>query len=141
MFDTEIDGTPSDQYAAGEQLVVDASNVDLFRGGFLGFGGFYVRPFSLRAGERKPGHEHYISHLGLLLSGQARVHWRSPDGSKRGVVEFRVPWAAMHVRADCWHEIEAITDVEWACVFAKTEADRIYGDAAKVQWILEKDRG
>ncbi len=137
MHDTEIDGTPSDPYKA-DSLIVDASNVDLFRGGFLGAGGFYVRPFKIRAGERKAGHEHYINHLGMLLSGKARVHWRTPDGSQSGTVDFTVPWAAMHIRADHWHEIEAITDVEWACVFSKHEADAIYGDAAKVDWIMEK---
>lgn len=141
MFDTEIDGTPADYYKPGADLLVDAQNIDLFRGGFLGLGGFYVRPFKLRAGERKPGHAHYINHLGLLLSGHARVHWRSPDGSRSGVVEFRESWAAMHVRADYWHEIEAITDVEWACVFSKTEADRIYGEASKVDWIMEAPHG
>lgn len=141
MFSTEIDGTPADQYQAGGTLVVDENNADLFRGGFLGLGGFYVRPFAIKAGERKKGHEHHISHLGMLLSGQARVHWRSPDGAKSGTVEFRHAWAAMHVRADYWHEIEAITDVEWACVFSKAEADRIYGDAAKVDWIMEKPLG
>lgn len=141
MFATEIDGTPADQYQAGSVLIVDESNADLFRGGFLGRGGFYVRPFSLRAGQRKPGHEHYISHLGMLLSGQARVHWRSPDGAQSGTVEFRNAWAAMHIRADYWHEIEAITAVEWACIFSKAEADRVYGDAAKVDWTMEKDHG
>lgn len=141
MFDTEIDGTPADYYGTEAMLVVDESNADLFRGGFLGLGGFYVRPFRLRAGQRKPGHEHHINHLGLLLSGQARVHWRAPDGSKSGMVEFRHPWAAMHIRADYWHEIEAITDVEWACVFSKAEADRTYGDAATIDWTMEKEHG
>ena len=139
-FDTEIDSTPADHYQS-EVMVVDESNADLFRGGFLGRGGFYVRPFRLKAGERKPGHEHEINHLGLLLSGQARVHWRTPDGSQSGTVEFRTPWAAMHVRADYWHEIEAITDVEWACLFSKAEADRVLGDAAAVEWTMEKARG
>lgn len=141
MFATEIDGTPADYYSAGKLLIVDGTNIDLFRGGFLGLGGFYVRPFKLKAGARKPGHAHYINHLGLLLSGQARVHWRSPDGAQSGVVEIRTPWAAMHIRADYWHEIEAITDVEWACVFSKAEADRVYGDAANVDWIMEKSYG
>lgn len=141
LFKTEIDGTLSDQYRAGSLLIVDETNADLFRGGFLGLGGFYVRPFFLKAGERKPGHEHHINHLGLLLSGQARVHWRSPDGKEAGTVEFRQAWAAMNIRADYWHEIEAVTDVEWACIFAKSEADRIYGDAATVDWTLEKANG
>lgn len=141
MFDSEIDGTPADHYTPGGLLVVDAQNIDLFRGGFLGMGGFYPRHFKLLAGQRKPGHEHYINHLGMLLSGQARVHWRSRDGSRSGVVEFREAWALMHIRADYWHEIEAITDVEWVCLFAKAEADRIYGDAAKVDWIMERHDG
>jgi len=139
--DTEIDGTASDYYRAGSLLVVDEANIDLFRGGFLGRGGYYVRPFSLKAGQRKPGHAHYINHLGLLLSGQVRIHWRKPDGSEAGTVEIRTPWAAMHIRADYWHEIEAITDVEWACIFSKAEADRVYGDAAQVDWIMEREHG
>ena len=141
MFNTEIDGTPSDYYSAESLLIVDGSNIDLFRGGFLGAGGFYVRPFALKAGQRKPGHEHHINHLGLLLSGQARIHWRTPDGSESGTVEIRTPWAAMHIRADYWHEIEAVTNVEWACVFAKAEADRVYGDAAQVDWTMEREHG
>lgn len=136
MFNSEIDTTLSNYYN-DQNLIVDDTNIDLFRGGFLGLGGFYVRPFKLKAGERKKGHEHYINHLGFLLSGQARIHWKSPDG-KFGTVEIRVPWAAMHIRADYWHEIEAITDVEWACVFSKTEADKVYGEAASVDWIMEK---
>lgn len=139
MFATEIDGTAADHYA--RSLVVDESNADLFRGGFLGFGGFYIRPFRLQAGERKQGHAHYINHLGMLLSGRARVHWRKPDGSESGIVELRSSWAALHIRADYWHEIEALTDIEWACIFSKAEADRIYGDAARVDWIMERDSG
>lgn len=138
---TEFDGTPADYYQRGGVLVVDAQNIDLFRGGFLGLGGFYVRPFDIRAGERKKGHEHYINHLGLLLEGQARVHWRSPDGAQSGTVELREAWAVMHIRADYWHEIEALTPVKWACLFAKSEADRVYGDAADVRWIMEKVNG
>lgn len=141
MFDAEIDGTPADPYRGGALLVVDEHNADLFRGGFIGVGGFYARPFRIPAGQRKPGHEHYISHLGMLLSGDARVHWRSPDGTQAGTVEFRAGWACMHIRADYWHEIEAVTDVEWVCLFSKTEADRIYGDAAKVDWTMEKEHG
>lgn len=139
VFDTEIDGTAADCYVP--RLVVDESNADLFRGGFLGSGGFYVRPFKLKAGDRKQGHSHYINHLGMLLSGRARVHWRNPEGLQSGIVELRAPWAALHIRADYWHEIEAITDVEWACIFSKAEADRVYGDAARVEWIMERDGG
>lgn len=139
-FDTEIDGAPADLYRGG-LFVIDAANADLARGGFLGRGGFYVRPFRLIAGQRKPGHEHYINHLGLHLSGVARIHWRTPDGKQSGVVESRHPWATFHIRADHWHEIEAVTDVEWCCVFAKAEADRVYGDAAQIDWTLEKEHG
>jgi hypothetical protein len=139
MFDTEIDHTPADPYQSST-LVVDETNADLFRGGFLGLGGFYLRPFKIAAGGKKPGHQHHINHLGLLLSGQARVNWRAPDGTC-GTVEFRAGWASMHIRADYWHEIEAITDVEWACIFSKAEADRVYGDATKVDWIMEAAHG
>lgn len=139
IHSTEIDGTLADYYAKGGELVIDDRNIDVFRSGFLGVGGFYVRPFDIKAGDRKKGHEHYINHLGLLLSGQARVHWRSPDGARSGTVELRKAWASMHIRADYWHEIEAVTDVQWACLFAKSEADRVYGDAADVRWTMEKN--
>lgn len=139
MHASEIDGTPADYYQH-TSLVVDEGNADLFRGGFLGQGAFYVRPFKLKSGECKQGHAHYIDHLWLLLSGQARVNWKAPDGSE-GSVLLAGGWAALHIKADYWHEIVAVTDAEFCCMFSKHEADRVYGDAATVEWTLEKDHG
>lgn len=137
IHNTEIDGSPVDYYSH-RHLVIDESNADIFRGGWMGSGGFYARPFKIQAGDKKPGHEHYIDHLGMLLDGRAILRWRAPDNSKSGVIDIRVPLVMFHIRADYWHEIEAITTVDWMCLFSKAEADRIYGKDTDVRWIMEK---
>lgn len=117
-------------------LIIDESNEALHQGGFVGTGGFYIRPFSLKAGASWPTHAHYIPHAGNLVSGQARVHWEDPSG-ETGVIEMRVP-CKIHMPAERTHRIEAITDVRWECWFSQSEADGIYGDATQVDWTLEK---
>lgn len=114
---------------------IDAMNADLHQGGFIGMGGFYVRPFTHKKGEVYQGHAHYIDHVGNLVSGAVRVHWRDPDGTE-GIVEMLVP-SKIHMPAGRHHRIEPLEDSRWECWFAKAEADRIYGDDAQVRWTLE----
>lgn len=141
IHDTEIDGTPMDYYAQGGTLEVDERNIDLFRGGFVGLGGFYIRSFELSAGECGPDHLHKINHLWILFEGQADIEWRSKDGSKFGTVSVRTPWAAFHVRADYHHRVIARTNIKMACFFAKAEADRVYGEGVMHDWMLAEEHG
>lgn len=117
-------------------LVIDASNADLYQGGFLGDGGFYVRPMILKKGTKHKGHSHEIDHVGNLVSGSARVRWRREDGSAEGVTDVLVP-AKMTIRADTWHEIEALEDSVWECWFARAEADSL-DDRTRGRFFLEK---
>lgn len=118
-------------------LTIDESNQLIYSGGFVGTGGFYIRPFAIKAGTRKHGHEHWIDHVGNLVSGHARVHWRDPKTGDSGVIDMQVP-AKIEIKAERWHEIEAVTDCVWECWFSKAEADRVYGDATQADWIMEK---
>lgn len=118
-------------------LVIDATNVADHRGGWMGDGGFYVRPMRKRAGEIHPGHDHYIPHLGCLISGKAIVRWKDPDGSN-GVIEMREAPCKIHMPANRHHEIEFLEDSEWECMFAKAEADRIYGESVNFDWTMER---
>lgn len=115
---------------------IDQSNAEDHQGGFVGMGGFYIRPFQHRAGEVYLGHSHYIDHVGNLVSGAVRVHWKDPDGSE-GVIEMLVP-SKIHMPAGRHHRIEPLVDSVWECWFSKAEADRIYCEDSQVNWTLEK---
>lgn len=116
-------------------LTIDQSNAEDHRGGFVGAGGFYIRPFSHKKGVDYVGHSHFIDHVGNLLSGQVRVHWKDPDGTA-GVTEMLVP-CKIHMPAERHHRLEILEDAEWECWFAQAEADRVYGADSKVKWNLE----
>lgn len=117
-------------------LTINEQNADLHQGGFIGIGGFYVRPFEHKKGADYQGHAHHIDHVGNLLDGQVRVHWRDPDGTA-GVIEMLVP-SKIHMPKDRWHRIECLTDTaRWECWFAKAEADRMCLDP-ETHWTLEK---
>lgn len=113
---------------------IDAENAQDHQGGFVGTGGFYIRPFFHKKGDDYQGHAHHIDHVGNLVSGQVRVHWQEGDAS--GVIEMMVP-AKIHMPAGRHHRLEIIEDAQWECWFAKAEADRIYADAEQ-NWMLEK---
>lgn len=117
-----------------ERLTINEANAEDHRGGFVGTGGFYIRPFEHKAGTEYVGHSHYIDHVGNLVSGKVRVHWS--EGEQSGVIDMLVP-SKIHMPAGRFHRIEVIEDALWECWFAKAEADRIYGDAATVDWTLE----
>jgi hypothetical protein len=121
-------------------LVIDASNQLEHAGGFVGTGGFYVRPMTLRAGMSHAGHKHHIDHVGNLVSGHARVHWEDPRTGEAGVIDARVP-CKLHIVAGRTHRIEAVTDVQWECWFAQAEADRIYGAGNDVPYYFEVTHG
>ena len=114
---------------------IDASNADVHQGGFVG--GLYVRPFDMPKGSIHKGHSHYIDHVGDLVSGAVRIRWRREDGSAEGVTDVLVP-AMITVRADTWHEIEALEDSKWRCIFSEAEAEKVHGDSNAVPWHLEK---
>lgn len=116
------------------QLTIDASNAADHQGGFLGDGGFYVRPIEMRAGAVHKGHSHYIDHIGELVRGKVRIRWRREDGSAEGVVDVLVP-ALLTIRKDTWHSIEALEPSYWRCWFARAEADT---DEARGSFYLEK---
>lgn len=140
-FASEVDGTPMDYYGQGGALVIDEQNVDIFRGGFMGSGEFYVRPFEIEAGQSGPDHLHKINHLWVLFEGEADIEWRSKDGSKFGTVSVRTAWAVFHVRANYHHRVVARTKVKMACFFAKAAADRLYGEGAMHDWMLADEHG
>lgn len=130
-----------------KRFVIDAENQSQFAGGFARDetphapdAAFFIRPFTLKAGESHKGHSHFIDHVGNLLSGQAEIRWRREDGSDEGVIEMRVP-AKILIRADTWHEIVAITDVSWECWFARADAEKLSDEQGRHQWALEKPHG
>lgn len=114
---------------------IDQTNADQHQGGFIGTGGFYIRPMTFKAGDLHHGHDHYIDHVGNLVSGQVRVHWKDKNGDS-GVIEMLVP-SKIHMPAGRFHRLEFLTDGIWECWFAQAEADRLYGPDAKVKWHLE----
>lgn len=115
-------------------LTIDESNADVHRGGFVGTGGFYIRPFHHAKGAQYQGHSHYIDHVGNLVSGKVRVHWS--EGDESGVIDMLVP-CKIHMPAGRHHRLEIIEDAVWECWFAQAEADKIYGDDTKIDWNLE----
>lgn len=116
---------------------IDSTNADEHQGGFVGIGGFYVRPMEFKQGQRHDGHEHYIDHVGNLVRGSVNVHWKDMATGEAGVIEMRVP-SKIHMPAGRWHRLEFLEDTLWECWFAQAEADRIYGTDAQVKWHLEK---
>jgi hypothetical protein len=114
---------------------IDEKNAHLHQGGFVNFGGFYIRPMGpYKKGEVHKGHAHTIDHLSNIVRGKVRVHWKNPNGTEEGVVEVLVP-AKLSIRAEYWHEFEVLEDdTYWECWFSKAEADRAYGDANSVDW-------
>jgi hypothetical protein len=121
-------------------LVIDESNQLEHSGGFVGTGGFYVRPMHLIAGTEHPGHAHYIPHVWNLLRGHARVHWCKRKTCQWGLIDARVP-CKIHIPAEQEHCIEAVTDVDCECWFAQAEADRIYGVGNDVPYYFEVTHG
>jgi hypothetical protein len=132
-------------------IIIDASNADQWSGGFgdagsdarcrgmfVADGGFYVREMYYPAGMTHPGHSHYIDHVGVLVDGAAIVRWHHEDNLEEcGEYHLLVP-AKIPVLRDRWHSIHFLKPSRWECWFAKAEADRVYGDASKVPWHLEK---
>jgi hypothetical protein len=116
---------------------IDANNLHIHIGGFVNFGGFYIRPMGpYEKGAVNQGHEHQIDHCMHLVKGSVSVSWRAPNG-ETGIVEVLEPRAKLSIRKDYWHEITALEDkTEWECWFAKAEADRVYGDANAVDWTM-----
>jgi len=118
---------------------INQENADIYESGFVGEH-TYIRRFKLAKGEKKDGHSHYIDHTGNLVSGAARITWHhETDLMRHGVIDLLVP-AKVDIRADCWHEIEALEDSVWECWFSAHEAERVYGveQAKAVNWHLEK---
>lgn len=124
-------------------LTIDASNAEAYQGGFARDdqplspeGAFFIRPIVLAPGEQHAGHSHYIDHVGNLVSGQAVVKWRREDGSGEGEIRLLVPCKLL-IRADTWHEITAITPVQWECWFSRDAADRMSAEA-QANYYFEK---
>jgi hypothetical protein len=114
---------------------IDQENWHLHQGGFVNFGGFYIRPMGpYQKGERQFGHSHAIDHLSNIVRGKVRVHWKNPKGDEAGVIEVLVP-AKLSIRAEYWHEFEVLEDdTYWECWFAAAEADKLVGGRNSVDW-------
>lgn len=86
--------------------------------GFIG--GLYIRPFGpFKAGHSEQGHQHYIDHATLVLSGAVRIETPS------GVWEVEAP-NFMHVPKDVSHKLTAMRDgTVWYCLFAEAEATKM----------------
>lgn len=90
---------------------------------FSHFGGVFSRIFRMRAGGPGHfGHAHKIDHVTMLFVGTIRLTVReSESGPVIRQAEYSAP-SIIEVPAHEWHQVEPITDCEYACVFANPDA-------------------
>ena len=88
-----------------------------FHGGDEESGEVFVVETKAEAGVRMGTHTHAHAHLGVLVSGTARV-------TVAGHSEVMTGYRMVQIPAGCTHEIEAITDMVWLCLWADHLADK-----------------
>lgn len=71
-----------------------------------------ARPHKYPAGQVHKGHSHIIDHVTFLESGSISVKRNDRSEPKEYVAPM---WIFMP--AEVWHEITAVTDAKWWCIF------------------------
>ena len=79
-------------------------------------GNIFIRPIRLPKGEQIDGHKHNFDHVTIVFSGT--VHVQTSDGRDQ---TFTGP-AFFLVKKDVTHQIEAITDAHFWCVYSHRNA-------------------
>lgn len=79
-------------------------------------GNIYIRPNRLKEGEVVSGHTHHFDHTTIFFTGTFRVEATLPGGAYITRL-FQAP-AHCLIRADVKHEITALTDGEFWCVYS-----------------------
>ncbi len=80
-------------------------------------GGAYIKATKIPAGTLLGQHKHDDhDHLSVLVSGRARVY---EDGVPREVDGYRT----LLLKAGVQHDVEAVTDCIWLCVWATDDTD------------------
>lgn len=82
--------------------------------------------FKVPAGRFLGQHRHALGHHSMLLLGRAIL--RTEDGAGR---ELQAP-ATVFLPADTVHEIEAVTEILWACTWPDADALIAAGEASEV---------
>ena len=78
--------------------------------------GLYAKQMSIPKGFIACQHKHSFSHLSILAKG--RVIVKTDDYNK----EYIAP-ACIEIKAEIYHQIEALEDSAWFCVHATEETD------------------
>jgi quercetin dioxygenase-like cupin family protein len=99
------------QFAANEgRFDVDPQVVNHFSDGL------YAKQMVIPKGFTACQHKHHYSHLSILAKG--RVIVRTDDYNQ----EYIAP-ACIEIKAEIYHQIEALEDSVWFCIHATDEAD------------------
>ncbi len=79
-------------------------------------GGAYIKSTNIPAGTSLGQHAHTHDHLSVLVSGSVEL---TVDGEKQALTGFQI----LTLVAGKQHQIHAITDAVWLCVWATEETD------------------
>jgi hypothetical protein len=79
-------------------------------------GNIFIRPNTLRKGEMVQGHTHNFDHTTIIFTGPVRIKATKP-GEPTWEKTFIGP-AHVLIKADWMHEITALDDAEFWCVYA-----------------------
>ena len=80
-------------------------------------GNVFVVETKAESGAKLTSHKHSHSHLSVLVSGVAEV---DIDGKKTVYSGYNI----ITVPKDCVHEVKAITDIVWLCIWDSDLAPR-----------------
>lgn len=84
------------------------------------------RRFEVKQGQRVDGHSHNYDHIMLVQVGEVRVRGRRTDnGQPVGETYTQLLKAGnlpLLIRKDWHHEIDALSDAVYVCVFASRDA-------------------
>jgi len=82
--------------------------------------GIAARRFSFKAGQVMPGHKHQSAHATVVLKGELLLILTWDDGRKVWERTYKAG-DFFEVPADAVHQVRAVSDVEWLCLFADPE--------------------
>ncbi len=83
----------------------------LFHGGDAESGNVFAVETKAEAGYKLESHRHEHSHLSVLVSGRAKI-------TIDGVSEVAEGYKILSIPANSAHEVEAITDIVWLCLWS-----------------------
>jgi quercetin dioxygenase-like cupin family protein len=78
--------------------------------------GLYAKQMTIPKGFMACQHKHHFSHLSILAKGHVIV--RTDDYNQ----EYIAP-ACIEIKAEIYHQIEALEDAVWFCIHATEETD------------------